>query len=367
MIKLSKKIYFSIFFLFILFLIAEFSLRTFLTFKHYENPNVSYWGKTWYSYEEGQIVINKFDQNLVSVLKLSNYQNLNLPRWSPNANITINSSGYRENENDIDEFINKKKILVTGDSFAYGSQVSNNQTWPSYLENLIKIKVYNAGHPGYGTGMSIRKALIRSKTEKFDYFIWSIIFNDFNRDKDQKFIIKKNGLLRFNKFKKNDLWSEDKTSKSIYSSLKEYFFSIYLTDRIIFNRIKKFFNKKDNISMYVPLIEGSTNYTVDEQIQFLMKKFKEIEIENKYILLQHPDLSENISQELIDARKKIYDDKYKSDLFKYANLNGIKILDTEKIFENMNPKIKRLMWLDHHTAKGNEEIAKFIFENINFN
>ncbi len=367
MIKISKKIYFSIFFLFLLFLIAEFSLRIFLTFKHFENPNISYWGKTWYSYEESQIVINKFDQNLVSVLKQSNYQNLNLPRWAPNANITINSSGYRENENVIDKFINDKKILVTGDSFAYGSQVSNNQTWPSYLENLTKVKVYNAGHPGYGTGMSIRNALIKSKTEKFDYFIWSIIYNDFNRDIDQKFVIETDGSLKFNKFKRNDAWKKDKTSKSIYSYLKEYFFSIYLTDRIILSRVKNFLTNKDNVSMYIPLVEGSTNYSVDDHIRFLFKKFGEIEIENKYILLQHTDLSENINKELIDTRRKLYDDKYKSTLFKYANLNEIKILDTEKIFEKMDSKKKRLMWLDHHTAKGNKEIAKFIFENISFN
>ena len=32
-----------------------------------------------------------------------------------------------------------QKILVTGDSFTFGAQVSNNETWPAYLENISKI------------------------------------------------------------------------------------------------------------------------------------------------------------------------------------------------------------------------------------
>ena len=62
----------------------------------------------------------------------------------------------------------------------------------------------------------------------------------------------------------------------------------------------------------------------------------------------------------------MYDDKYKTILFKYAKEYGIKIIDTQLVFENMSEKQKRLMWLDHHTPVGNESIAKFIIKNIDF-
>lgn len=356
----------SLLFLFTFFLL-EILLRTYLTFKHLGNPHINYWGKTWYSYDRGKFTINEFDENLVSNLKKVNYQKLNFPRWSPDANITINRFGFRENDNNIKKYINNKKILVTGDSFTFGSQVSNNETWPSYLENFLKIKVFNGGHPGYGTGQSIRRASILSKNEKFDYFIWSVIFNDFNRDKNFKFILEIDGKLKFNKFKKNYSSNKLIRNKTFYLTLKEFFFTVYLIDREILEKVKeKFLKSKKNQKSFSPILKGSLDYSVEEQVQFLLKEFLKIEIDNKYILLQHTDFSKNTGQKLISARKKMYDDKYKTILFKYAKEYGIKIIDTQLVFENMSEKQKRLMWLDHHTPIGNEFIAKFIIKNIDF-
>ena len=44
----------------------------------------------------------------------------------------------------------------------------------------------------------------------------------------------------------------------------------------------------------------------------------------------------------------------------------IKIIDTENWFNKMSSEEKRLMWHDHHTPRGNYEVARFISQNINF-
>ena len=364
---MKKFIFYPLFLLIILFTsfsILEISLRTYLTIKHFKNPNVNYWGKTWYSFENNLVVIHKFDENLRSNLKEAKFKNLNLPRWAENSNITINKLGFRENDNEDLIFKNNQKILTTGDSFTYGSQVSNDETWPSYLENLIKIKVYNGGHPGYSAGQSLRRAQILSKKEKYDYFIWSVIYNDFYRDRPIKFIIKNDNKLQFNKFKLNPLYTSPKNVKNFYSSLRELFFTFYLFDREIFGKLDLF--KKKKVEKYVNLIEGSNDYSVEEYIEFLLEEFLEIEIENKYILIQHTDFSENTGQKLIDDRKKAYDEKYKHILFNIADKKKIKIIDSEIWFNQMSSKKKRLMWHDHHTPKGNYEVARFISQNINF-
>ena len=299
-----------------------------------------------------------------SNLKEAKFKNLNLPRWAENSNITINKLGFRENDNEDLIFKNNQKILTTGDSFTYGSQVSNDETWPSYLENLIKIKVYNGGHPGYSAGQSLRRAQILSKKEKYDYFIWSVIYNDFYRDRPIKFIIKNDNKLQFNKFKLNPLYTSTKNVKNFYSSLRELFFNFYLFDREIFGKLDLF--KKKKVEKYVNLIEGSNDYSVEEYIEFLLEEFLEIEIENKYILIQHTDFSENTGQKLIDGRKKAYDEKYKHILFNIADKKKIKIIDSEIWFNQMSSEEKRLMWHDHHTPRGNYEVARFISQNINF-
>ena len=61
-------------------------------------------------------------------------------RMTPNAwNIQLNQS---------------KRILTLGDSFTFGGEVHDEETWPSHLQALIKKPVFNGAFNGYGLDQS---------------------------------------------------------------------------------------------------------------------------------------------------------------------------------------------------------------------
>jgi len=49
-------------------------------------------------------------------------------------------------------------ILALGDSFTYGYEVSDDETWPAYLERGLNIRVINAGVTGYGLDQAVLRA-----------------------------------------------------------------------------------------------------------------------------------------------------------------------------------------------------------------
>lgn len=53
---------------------------------------------------------------------------------------------------------NKKSILVVGDSFTFGDQVADSETWPAKLEKMTGIPVLNGGVCGYGIDQMIHRA-----------------------------------------------------------------------------------------------------------------------------------------------------------------------------------------------------------------
>jgi hypothetical protein len=65
--------------------------------------------------------------------------------------VTTGENGIRLNDNNMKEIVNTDSIILTiGNSFTFGDEVSNHETWPSYLEKLLGWKVLNGGVFGYG-------------------------------------------------------------------------------------------------------------------------------------------------------------------------------------------------------------------------
>jgi len=73
------------------------------------------------------------------------------------ASINIIDYGIRKNQAS-DTAIRTGGVLVVGDSFAAGSQVNDDETWPAQLEARLGVPVLNAGIGGYGIDQMVLRA-----------------------------------------------------------------------------------------------------------------------------------------------------------------------------------------------------------------
>ncbi len=342
----------NIFLFFIFFLIGELTWRTVLSIKHFNNPNINYFGKTWYRSNPKKIT--KFDKKLKFVTKPNIFiENVDIPRWKKNSTLTTNDLGFRDNANNL-SFTSNKRILAVGDSFTFGSQVSDESTWPSCLERKLKIKLDNAGVGNYSTGQSIRRAIIESEKRKYSILIWSIYFHDFVRDFRQILIRDEDNKVKFNNFK--NLNKYNKKNSNFYNFLKEYSFIVYHGERVVKN-IKKKFKKKSNLINQNENRFYNTDYNlIVENINFLLNKFNDIQIEDKIILYQYGADLDTANKNIIRNIKKQIEE---------ITLNkSILIVDTLDIFQNLKDNEKHLIWFDHHTEFGNSEVCNYLLKNI---
>tara|TARA_Y100001958_G_C21225283_1_gene550660 strand:- start:1042 stop:2109 length:1068 start_codon:yes stop_codon:yes gene_type:complete len=334
----------------------ELSLRTYLSIKHFNNPNVSYWGKTWYRLNPIKFV--KFDEKLKFTLTPNiAFKNVDLPRWERNSNITINDLGFRDNENFFKKE-NEGRILTVGDSFTFGSQVTDQNTWQSCLEKKLKIRIDNGGVPGYSAGQSVKKALIETKKRNYSHIIWSIYFRDFRRDVTEQILIKKNnGQIIYNKFDEISDKKKMHLIEKFFFISKEYFFIIYYFDekflRVNLSNGKKAIDKK---------IDNSKNKIIIENAKYLIKLFNSIPVKNKIILFQYGHIKNSDNEK---NNPELYDIKILKDLIvKYSKNYPIQIIDTEEVISELSEIEKELLWFDHHTAEGNKMVCDLIVKKM---
>ena len=64
--------------------------------------------------------------------------------WTSN----VDSLGLRDNGRSM--AATGRPILAVGDSFTFGNEVEDNETWPAYLEEILNKRVINAGVGAYG-------------------------------------------------------------------------------------------------------------------------------------------------------------------------------------------------------------------------
>ena len=70
--------------------------------------------------------------------------------------VTILPNGLRSNGSKPLE--SDMRILAVGDSYAFGGQVADHESWPAALERRLAIPVLNGGVCGYGVGQTVLRA-----------------------------------------------------------------------------------------------------------------------------------------------------------------------------------------------------------------
>lgn len=92
--------------------------------------------------------------------------------------VTIGKNGCRSNGSTA----SASPILSVGDSFTFGDEVNDNETWPAHLQQILSRRVVNAGVFGYGLDQSVLRAetILREKNN-IDVLIVGMIADDINR------------------------------------------------------------------------------------------------------------------------------------------------------------------------------------------
>lgn len=94
--------------------------------------------------------------------------------------VTIDDEGLRTNgqpEPDRSSGL----ILATGDSFTFGDQVNDQESWPAALERILHRRVLNAGVFGYGVDQSVMRAEELAGKHAPDVVLLSLIPVDVDR------------------------------------------------------------------------------------------------------------------------------------------------------------------------------------------
>jgi hypothetical protein len=278
-----------------------------------------------------------------------------------NVNLSINNDGYRSNDNDY--LHDKYSILAVGDSFTFGSQVNNNETWPSCLERELKLSVSNAGVAGYGAAQSVRRAEYEVRNKKFDTIILGMLLGeDYERDKyifrwgfPRPALIEKNSKIYFENVPgKNSIGTKYMPSRSELMNLAYSYSQIFTTiyDKILGRYIDITGMRREEIHENAASISQIIKFTVNE--------FSKLNVRNKFILFQYQlhDFNDNAA-----VRKNLKDLAEKTRF--EAQKGNIKVIDTYKsiddflAFNNANK-----MYQKHHTAFGNNFVCKIILENL---
>jgi hypothetical protein len=95
--------------------------------------------------------------------------------------VTIDAQGIRSNEQPPADTGGAPAILALGDSFVFGDQVSNAETWPAQLEAKLRRRVINGGVFGYGLDQSVLRAYRLLDRHDVDLVILGFIADDIGR------------------------------------------------------------------------------------------------------------------------------------------------------------------------------------------
>ena len=292
-------------------------------------------------YRGTDIGFTRFDELLGFVPREGFSANLNADGWHGGV-VTIRKDGFRTNGSEPPPL--PAEVLVVGDSFTFGAQVSDNETWPACLERKLGRGVDNGGVGGYGTAQALRRASLKLAEKSYTTLVLSTLVDphdwNFGRDRlsfRQGFpkpavIHTKNGIG----------WSavpDPNTRGSKFNPLhREALYFVYERSEFLAEILNWFNIVGDQLTTVHPNAADE-----NEIVDWTLRKFSKLEIKNKMLLLQYPgDLG---ATEVAEKRKLILG---------IANELSLKVIDTYDVLSNAK---ENGLWYhegSHHTPLGNE-------------
>ena len=266
--------------------------------------------------------------------------------------VTILESGIRSNGFPGKNFAdNAHKILVVGDSFAYGDHVSDTETWPSFLEQATNNKVLNGGVAGYSLTQIVFRADKLLKYFKPDYLIISFIPDDLFRS----YLIRTSKLLPYydivnNEVVRTSLPYPVPEQKRFNTAHRLLGYSLFFD--FVYKRVEKGIIRNQRASLDQPIdfdsLEQKCLLLFDKVERYLQTSPN---LKKIIILIQHPPFSKFHKIELLNRILKKIEHKPFEILDLSNSLKDIKKNDLSSY---------NVLYLDdyHMSPKGNEFVAQ---------
>lgn len=275
-----------------------------------------------------------------------------------NKRLTILDNGLRSNGGTDDaNNLAGAVILAVGDSFAFGDGVSDQETWPAILEKKLGTQVINAGVFGYGIDQIFLRTIdmvekYKPKTVIFSFIPDDILRNEYtmtNNTKKPYFTID-NGQLQM-----HPVVCQDSQSNLSAKDQKDIWGYSYLIHTIMIKTFQKQWLLKGNINATKVHSQGRavTCILLHELVKFL----KAHRVEDIYVLVQYGH--NRLYPDLIVLMDEMVQ--------KCADAPDVRIINLGESFSQMrhnDPKQYNQLfgWDSHMSAKGNQYVAKRLFE-----
>ncbi|WNJ97516.1 hypothetical protein RND59_20170 [Vibrio ruber] len=287
-------------------------------------------------------------------------QIIHFRHW-PQVKVSIDGNGYRNNNNDV---IDTNSILAVGDSFTFGDQVSDHDTWPSCLERSLNQGVTNAGVSGYGAAQAVKRAEIILKSNHYDTVILSVLLSDdFHRDQLDYFsgfprpaVIINHGTVEWASLSSLDAqgskWNPARLSPSL--TLLTYAWRYSIIGATLIDKISAMKNTSVDWTGRRLTRKHPDAAPIDAIVNFTFKKLSLLPVAEKYVLFQYSQ--GDLSNPKIGKLRQMATDT--------AQRLNIKILDSFNDLKAATEVPSKPIWNGHHTAYGNQLVCQFIAENM---
>ena len=290
--------------------------------------------------------ISRFDGQLGFVPQ-EGFEAVITERGWTNNKVTISEQGFRAN--DVQRSKSSSEVLVVGDSFTFGDQVSNHETWPACLERKLGRGVDNAGVFGYGAAQSLKRATLILSKRKYSTLILSVLVGaDFERDR----LIYRFGFARPAMIRSSDglKWSEvpdpDRRGTKYNPNPNRRYFALAYERSLLLSSIANRLYPESDISGDNLTVAHPNAADTEEIILFTLREFSQLSVEKKILLLQY---SKNLEHAKVIVERKIIE--------RIAKALSLFVVDTIDVLAKEKPAE---LWNGHHTPYGNEVVCDYL-------
>jgi hypothetical protein len=273
---------------------------------------------------------------------------INAPGWV-NAKVTINQDGFRSNG--PGRIPGSSEVLVVGDSFPFGAQVSDSETWPACLEGKLGRGVDNGGMFGYGVAQALKRASLKLAAKNYTDLVLSIFLADFERDK----LIYRDGFPKpaLIHTKNGIEWSAVPDPNAPGTKFNPYSNNLvslaYERSEIVAAAIDRFFPTYNFSGDRLTVVHPSAA-NENEIVDWTLRRFSNFPTKRKVLLLDYgsPDTTD-----VAELRKLV---------LRTASELSLRVIDPISVLRSYKASDLWFTYGSHHTPLGNQVVCSYLFE-----